>query len=168
MTRSTKQIGYRRKKGAKKAHARSRSMPGNTGRSASTNYGTVGRDSDDTCGGDETPPVDVDDGNGKDEKEEDPHDVLFDADGQPYTSEADVYRRARDAAQLRPKKMDRRLKPETQWRIVNDNEWKRLVRDAYDTAAQVADELAQVHKENDELRAKIRELRSTPSALVVE
>ena len=168
MTRSTKQIGYRRKKGAKKAHARSRSMSGNTGRSASTNYGTVGRDSDDTCGGDETPPVDVDDGNGKDEKEEDPHDVLFDADGQPYTSEADVYRRARDAAQLRPKKMDQRLKPETLRRIANDNEWKRMVRDAYDTAAQVAVSLADVEQENRELRAKIRELRSTPSPLVVE
>ena len=64
--------------------------------------------------------------------------------------------------------MDRRLKPETQWRIANDNEWKRLVRDAYDTAAQVADELAQVHKENDWLRAKIRELCGVLSPLVVE
>ena len=109
MTAKKALIGYKRKKGAKKAHARSRSMPGNTGRSASTNCGTVGRDSDDTCGGDETPQVEVDDGNGEEEKEEDPDDVLFDADGQPYKSAADIYREMRDAARLRPNKYDRRL-----------------------------------------------------------
>ena len=56
------------------------------------------------------------------------------------------------------KKYDRRLKPETQLRILNDNEWKRLVRLAWNAAAEVADDLAQTQEENIQLRAQIRKL----------
>ena len=62
--------------------------------------------------------------------------------------------------------MDRRLLPMTQLEIVLGNHWKERVRGAYDTAAELADELAESYKENEELRAKIRELQSPPSPLV--
>ena len=48
----------------------------------------------------------------------------------------------------------------TQLEIMLGNHWKERVRCAYDTAAELADELAESHKENEELRAKIRELQS--------
>ena len=166
MTAKKAKIGYRRKKGAKKAHARSRSMPGATGRSASTNDGTVGRDSDDTCGGDETSPVDVDDGNGEEDQGNRGAEEEACAHVHAVEEEAAEYRRLRDRAQLRPKKLDRRLLPMTQLEIMLGNHWKERVRCAYDTAAELADELAESYKENEELRAKIRELQSPPSPLV--
>ena len=54
----------------------------------------------------------------------------------------------------------------TQLEILLGNRWKKKVRDAYDTAAEVADALAESYKENEELRAKIRELESPPPPLV--
>ena len=112
--------------------------------------------------------MDVDDGNGK----EDQGDRGAEEEARTYVQaveeEAAEYRRLRDRAQLRPKKMDRRLLPMTQLEIMLGNHWKERVRGAYDTAAELADELAESYKENEEFWAKFRELEleSPPSPLV--
>ena len=72
MTQSTKKIGYRRKKGAHKAHAASRVVPNKAQHRGRSSSAMVGREDDAGMGGDDD--AEIDDNEGDDAKIDDSED----------------------------------------------------------------------------------------------
>ena len=164
MTTKKGKIGYRRKKGAKTAHVRSRSMPGSMRRRASTNTGQSAVGPGSGQGGDDEARFDVDDGNGKEEEGDEGAEGAGRAGECPADTPAAVYRSMRDAPVFQHEKIDRRQNRWDQFFIQRENEWKETVRGAYHAAAEESDSAAQLWRENVKLRAQILKLEAPSHA----
>ena len=139
-------------------------MPGDIGRRSSKKSGTIGRDIEDTCDGDERPTVDVDDGSDEEEPGDQGAEGEACADVDSSVDLAYTYRALRDDPLYAEKKVDGRLRRMDQWLIENENIWKEVIRSAYDAAAVEVDARIRLAKKNAELRAKIRSLESQTNA----